>query len=251
MFRWSTGALPISHEIEHRIKKHSVEGYPTFRIPVIVDPKEIISKTAHINDNSDSNTPVFFWCGMADGYLKDIFFLLDALSLLTGNRGKASRLRIAGPCSHETKSRIISYSSSKHVHPNRVDITGFISDEELWRHCKTADALLMPMWDNDRSMTRFPTKLGLFLASGRPIVTSRVGEIRHFLTNETAFFYSPGDASSLSKSLDYLLKNPDKGIQLSSYAQKKVMPLIDYRTNAKPLSDWADRIYRSNKLTTR
>ena len=61
-----------------------------------------------------------------------------------------------------------------------------------------AHGLLIPLFDDVRSTARFPTKIGEYLASGRPIVTTAVGEMpRYFEDGVTAFISAPDDPQEL------------------------------------------------------
>jgi glycosyltransferase involved in cell wall biosynthesis len=242
MFRWSNGALPISHEIEDRIRVLAKPGYPLCLVPVLVDPAE---KNAKIRAElqRESLHPVFLWCGSVDGYQRDVLFLIDALAQLTSPVGQTAILRIVGPCSETGRAELMDYVRSKNISEERLDIAGFVSESQLWNYCIQAEALLMPLWEDDRSSTRFPTKLGQYLAAGRPIVTAQIGEIKHFLTAETAMFYPSGDATGLACSLDTLLADPALGDRIALNATQTVLPKVDFRTNAGRISQWFRQIY--------
>lgn len=242
MFRWSAGAIPISHEIQDRIRSLAGSGYPMCLVPVLVDCEEIGSPSLEYRD-APQKQPVLLWCGMVDGYKRDPLFLIDSLAALKSPVGKSAVLRIAGPCTDSCRNELLSYAASKNISPDRIDIVGYVSDEQLAGYCARAYALLMPLWPDDRSLTRFPTKMGQYLASGRPIVTARVGEIRHFLTGETAMFYPPGDAEGLASSLDRLLSDPNLGKRLADRATREILPRVDIRTNAPLIGSWFARIF--------
>lgn len=242
MFCLSNGAMPISHEIQERISCLSSPDYPLCRVPVLVNTDE---NDVQIEDgwSRDILRPVLLWCGMVDGYKRDVLFLIDSLAELTSAAGRNSLLRIVGPCSDDCRTELISYARSKNVSPERLDIVGFVSDAQLRGYCSQADALLMPLWEDDRSSTRFPTKLGQYLAAGRPIVTAPVGEIIHFLNSETAMFYPPGDTTGFTNSLELLLTDPGLGDRLALRATLEVLPKVDISSNALRISEWFGQIY--------
>ncbi len=247
MFRWSNGAVPISQEIQDRIRRLSGPDYQLCRMPVLVDPTE---NDARLKERLtvDRSSPVLFWCGMVDGYKRDVIFLIDAMSELKSPDGLNALLRIAGPCTENCRLELLYYARSKHISSERLDIMGFVSDTQLCTYSAQADALLMPLWPDDSSLTRFPTKLGQYLASGRPIVAAQVGEVKHFLSDETAMFYPPGDAKGLAHSLDRLLSDPALGERLASRATQEVLPRVDYRSNASRISKWFYQIYSKTRL---
>ena len=73
-------------------------------------------------------------------------------------------------------------------------MTGFVDDDQLDALYQFAAGLLLPLFDDDRSRTRMPTKLGGYLASGTPVITCSVGDLTHFLTHKrNAYIGAAGD----------------------------------------------------------
>ncbi len=65
-----------------------------------------------------------------------------------------------------------------------------------------ADLLVLPRPDSKQARGGFPTKLGEYLATGRPICATRVGEIPDYLVdNESVFFANPGDVESFAEAM--------------------------------------------------
>jgi len=242
MFRWSNGALPISHAIQDRILKIAGPDYPLCLLPVLVDPAENNSQIQEVL-RPHPLASQFLWCGMVDGYKRDVLFLIDAMAELKSSVGQKSHLRIVGPCTEKVRAELLSYAGSKNIVADRIDISGYVSDGELWEYCTQAVALLMPLWNDDRSLTRFPTKLGQYVAAGSPIVTAPVGEIKYFLSEETAIFYLPGDSKGLALVLDRLLTDPALGNRLAACATREVLPKVDYRSNVERIGKWFFEIY--------
>lgn len=241
MFRLSNGAMPISHEIEKRIRYLVGFKYSVCRVPVLIDSMENEHLKKNINDNFES--PLLLWCGMVDGYKRDVLFLIDAMAELRSEVGKNSVLRIVGPCTKKTRSELYAHARSKNIATQRLDIVGFVNEVQLWNYCSQANALLLPLWDDDRSCTRFPTKLGQYVAVGRPIVTVHTGELKHFLSDETAVFYEAGNACNLAHALDRLLNDSDWGERIALNATREVLEKVDFRYNALRISDWFREIY--------
>ena len=76
----------------------------------------------------------------------------------------------------------------------RVELPGYLSRDELLALYGRAHALLIPLFDDTRSRARFPTKIGEYLAAGRPVVTTAVGEVAScFSDGVDALIGPPGD----------------------------------------------------------
>jgi glycosyltransferase involved in cell wall biosynthesis len=237
MFRLSSGALVISHAIRDRIAAVAEPDYPVCMVPVLVNPEEYPATTGHRSGSGDE-APILLWCGMVDGYIRDVYFLIDALALVRTVRGRAARLRIVGPCSEIGRTKLYAHAEARGIDLARIEIAGFVSDEQLSEYCLQADALLMPLWNDDRSVTRFPTKLGQYLAAGRPIVTAQVGEIPYYLSEQTAVFYAPGNANSLAHALESVLADPVSAEAIAQLGMREVLPKVDCRENAGRIGSW-------------
>lgn len=56
----------------------------------------------------------------------------------------------------------------------------------------------------------FPTKLGEYLATGRVVIATEVGELSSYLASgDNVVFCHPGDIDSIAKSIEFAWRNPD------------------------------------------
>jgi glycosyltransferase involved in cell wall biosynthesis len=242
MFRWSKGALPISQLIEDRICKLSRHGYPQLRVPVLIDVQEVHREVGQLPVTLGTDQVYFFWCGMIDGYMRDPAFIIEAFGLLA-TAGQRPRLVLSGPYSSRSREALDNVAKKVGVNPDQLILTGFVTDVELNRLATHARGLILPMWEDDRSKTRFPTKLGLYTAAGRPIISCAIGEIPKFLKdNVNALFFPPGDVMALSVRLHQLLIDPELSNKLGGSVQKDVAPQFDYRTHGPRLAAWCQSI---------
>jgi glycosyltransferase involved in cell wall biosynthesis len=90
----------------------------------------------------------------------------------------------------------------------RVVFTGKLPRNEIPAYLCNAEVLALA---RPRSMVAdagFPSKLTEYLAAGRPVVVTRVGEIPAYLTdNENAFLSEPDSAEAFAERLDYVLSS--------------------------------------------
>jgi glycosyltransferase involved in cell wall biosynthesis len=97
----------------------------------------------------------------------------------------------------------------------------------------------MPLWDDERSLTRFPTKMGQYVAAGRPIVTAGVGEVPSYLKHgETALFYQPGSVENMAEQINEIIEKPELGDRIARTAYEEVLPRMDYRSRGESAADW-------------
>jgi glycosyltransferase involved in cell wall biosynthesis len=85
----------------------------------------------------------------------------------------------------------------------------------------SADVLLLPMADTVFERSRFPVRLGDYLASGRPIVSNAVGEVKSVLEKyQCGLTCGPQDLKGFAEQILILLNNPDLRNKLGDMARK-------------------------------
>jgi glycosyltransferase involved in cell wall biosynthesis len=84
-----------------------------------------------------------------------------------------------------------------------------------------ADILLLPMKDSLIERARFPIRFGDYLASGRPVVSNAVGEIKKIIQEEQCGLVSePDDASGFANRIIELIDNEALSQEMGNRARK-------------------------------
>jgi glycosyltransferase involved in cell wall biosynthesis len=124
---------------------------------------------------------------------------------------------------------------------DRVRAVGYVERAELLRLYDEAAGLLIPLLDDLRSEARFPTKIGEYLASSRPIVTNAVGEIeRFFKDGETAFIAPPGDPDAYAAKVVELLDDPARARSVGEAGRRLAEESFDYSRQGPVLRELLD-----------
>jgi glycosyltransferase involved in cell wall biosynthesis len=85
-----------------------------------------------------------------------------------------------------------------------------------------ADLLTLPRPNSKQAQGGFPTKLGEYLATGKPVCATSVGEIPNYLTdNYSVFFADPGSETSFAEAMKRALSNLDNA-KIIGYTGKQV-----------------------------
>lgn len=100
----------------------------------------------------------------------------------------------------------------------------------------SADVLILPMDNNNIETARFPMRLGDYLASGRPIISNAVGEVKNILLKYKCGLISPPqDYSQLAKNIILILQNKKLGKNLGQQARKTAENVLAWPLLAKKL----------------
>jgi glycosyltransferase involved in cell wall biosynthesis len=114
--------------------------------------------------------------------------------------------------------------------------TGLIPQAEGPTHLATCDILAAPHVPNPDGSAFFgsPTKLFEYMAMGRGIVASDLGQIGEVLTHDrTAWLVRPGCAASLAAGLKVLLDDPARRARLGAAARQEAVARYSWRRHTE------------------
>jgi glycosyltransferase involved in cell wall biosynthesis len=101
-----------------------------------------------------------------------------------------------------------------------------------------ADILVMPKIDHILNHMAMPIKLGEYLASGKPVIATGVGDIGIYLKHmKTALLCKPGDPESLGECIKLLVENRELAQRIGSQGKKLAKDIFDIIPNAEKISD--------------
>jgi glycosyltransferase involved in cell wall biosynthesis len=99
-----------------------------------------------------------------------------------------------------------------------------------------ADLLVLPRPDSKQAQGGFPTKLGEYLATGKPVCATRVGEIPNYLTdNESVFFAEPGSVESFAETMERALGNYENAVRVGANGRKVAQENFNKDAQARKL----------------
>lgn len=90
---------------------------------------------------------------------------------------------------------------------DKVKFTGYITHPKIPQFLSAADIAVACFEDNDITKCKSPLKIAEYMAMGKAVVASRVGEVTKML-NGSGVLVPPGDPESLAKAIMKLAKDP-------------------------------------------
>jgi glycosyltransferase involved in cell wall biosynthesis len=138
-----------------------------------------------------------------------------------------------GPLRH-----LVDEAICEHGLGDRVRLPGLVPHAEMPAYLAACDVLVSPHGRQADGGEFFgsPTKLFEYMAAGRPIVASAVGQIAETLQNdETALLVPPDDTTALCQAIVRLVDDPDLRKHLAEAAQRSAEEHHTWRQNAERL----------------
>lgn len=111
-----------------------------------------------------------------------------------------------------------------------------------------AEMLVLPRPESKQAKGGFPTKLGEYLATGRPVCATSVGELSDYLEDEkTVFFADPGSVESFANAMIRALKNPELAKKVGQEGRKVAEREFNASIQARKLKNFFDKILKNKK----
>jgi glycosyltransferase involved in cell wall biosynthesis len=223
LVRKSNGALVISELIGKNVSEINPK-LKLLKIPVLED----FSQGKNVEVQQRTIEKYCFWMGDVDGYQNDVFFIIKACSDVH-KMGIPLQFYISGPCNDDTFNKIKETANQFDFPIQQIKLLGYISEEELNTYCNNAFLFVVPLWDDERSKSRFPTKIASFMRAGRPVVTCNIGEISNLLTDSVnVLYYSEGDFKDLSLKMKRLFDDNELYERISNESYNFAAKYFNY-----------------------
>jgi glycosyltransferase involved in cell wall biosynthesis len=242
VWKWVEGVVPISEALEAKIREAAQRvgrSLPFCRIPILVDPVEY-------EGDRECGEECVLLCSGALAYRNITRMIVRACGILR-TRGFSFTIRFTGRATESERAVLIEAADSGGV-SDRVEYLGFVLDGEMARLYRQATVLLAPLPDDPQSVTRFPTKLGEYLASGRPVVTTAIGEPARYLQDGvTAFLMRDGSAEALAEKIEEALSDPIRAEAVGVAGQALARAEFHYVGQGKRLADFLTGVIAERK----
>lgn len=234
------GIIPISRFLEDRVRQID-PGKAVMRMPVLVDmdrftPQQTTGKKSY-----------FLFCGALE-YSEVIDFILSAFDMLNlGDVGFSLYLVVNG---NRQQFKALDGSVSRRRNKDRIRILQGLTDSELARVYAGAAALLIPLRPTRQDVARFPHKIGEYLATGNPVITTCVGEVAEYLKDgETAIIAHRYDIEEYAARMQWVFEHPDIAEAIGRRGQMVASMKFDYRIYSEPLRRFLEGVL-SNERTS-
>lgn len=126
---------------------------------------------------------------------------------------------------------------------HRVYFTGQIPRSEIPKYLSNAKILALARPQSLVSDAGFPSKLTEYLATGKPVVVTKVGEISLYLRdNENAFLTNPDSIDEFADKLDFVLSNYKLATQVGEKGKELTSAIFNYAFQVTRMIDFIIKI---------
>ena len=212
----ASALLAVSHEVAEYLQ-HDNPAQRVHVIPNGVNPERFTPELAPALSRSEGSFVIGFvgtfkpWHGLLD--------LVEAFALLRPRLPQARLLLVGDGPQRETIEHDLQARGLRNV----VHCTGAVSPQQIPALLTSMDVAVAPYPDL-ASFYFSPLKVYEYMAAGRAVVASRIGQLAQLLHDGVyALMYPPGDINALATALERLARDPELCSRLGKAARHKIL----------------------------
>lgn len=127
---------------------------------------------------------------------------------------------------------------------NKIIFTGSVKSTDIPKYLLNADILVLSRPDNIQARGGFPTKLGEYLMTGKPVIVTSVGEIPLFLKDGTnAFLVEPNNIAAFSQKILFVIKNYEVALIIGEEGKNLALTHFNYKIESLKLLNFISSLF--------
>lgn len=134
---------------------------------------------------------------------------------------------------------------------NRLIVPGWIDTNDLPWYLACADLFINPLTSRVSEMARWPQKVGEYMASGRPILSSNIGDTAHFVLKHEAGLVTDNTVDDLRAKLLLLLSDEKLASRLGQNARRAAETQLSWSYLVERLEAFYFRLMFSQRQVKR
>jgi glycosyltransferase involved in cell wall biosynthesis len=176
----------------------------------------------------------FLFCGAAN-YKEIIQFTIDSFGRLN-NALVLLYLIVNG---NENNISEIKKYINNNPQKDKIILFSKLTEKQLNNYYKNASALLIPLRPTFQDSARFPHKIGEYLASGNPVISTNYGEVKYYFKDmENMLIADRYEINLFAEKMQFVIDNPLEVQKIGMNGKKMALPIFDYRIHASAINNF-------------
>jgi glycosyltransferase involved in cell wall biosynthesis len=231
----AAGIIVISSHLEKKYRLSGQGSLPVHYNPISVDMDRFPEKLGEMNSNIS-----LFYAG-SFGKKDGLPVLLDAFDGLA-ERYNNLYLVLTGRGDKEAMQEFFARRDAS-PHKDRIEYKGYLDEKDYYSLLNSADIPCMTRVDLAYAHAGFPFKLGEYLATGKPVIASRVSDVDRFLVDkQNAMLVQAGSSAEVCEAAEFLLENLESAVAIGARGREVARSFFDYKQQGAALRDFFENV---------
>jgi glycosyltransferase involved in cell wall biosynthesis len=220
-------SFPISEFIINHLKKVAPQK-KYYKVPIMAEFEKY-------DGTQVMQEPFYFLFSGAAAYTEILQFIINSFNTLE-NYDVYLYLAIKG--NDEELNKILEYID-KNPQREKIKVFSTLNEKQLYNYYKNAKALLIPLRPTIQDAARFPHKIGEYLASGNPVISTNYGEIKHYFKDrDTMLIAEAYDTKEFADKMNYVVKNREEAENIGRNGKEFAFKNFKYELFGKRITDF-------------
>jgi glycosyltransferase involved in cell wall biosynthesis len=236
--KFADGTVVLTSALERRAVSLGVSPESILRIPTGADIQRIapLDKCAARQElGIPQETQILGYVGLL--FDSDVGLLVEAFRILYA-RDSRVRLFLIG----NTNIRV----PRELTESGAVVFTGSLSYEMLQKYIACCDVMVLPLNKSVANVGRWPSKVGDYLAAGKPVVATAVGDIASLIEEGKCGVITQDSAEDFARGALEILEDKSDLREYSTNARKVAEEKLDWTLLTGQLEDFYFRVLNGN-----
>jgi len=239
------GYLVISNKLYEYVSKYKKSNAIVCKIPILVDynyyQKEI--------SKPDCSVPYILNSARMNDHKDGIINVFKAFSILVNQEGMDLNFYLTSSIAPKDIRNQIEDIILENKLKTKVKFLGDLDENTLLSYQKHCSMLVLNKVDSVQNRYNFATKLGEYMALGIPIITSQIGEVKFYLSDEVSCLYiDPQKPNDLAAAMIRIFEDENLAYGLGQEGKRIAENEFDYKKQSKRLSEFFINLL---KITTK
>ncbi len=231
------GMITITHALAEYYRPYLNKRAKEYLLPILVEPERFAKQVKSYKQR------YLAYCGSMGGTKDGVNILIEAFKEISSEYPEL-KLYLIGSTDFQEFNSLKNRINSLQLE-NRIIFTGRVERDDLPSYLLSAEALCLARPTSKQAEGGFPTKLGEYLCSGRPVVVTKVGEIPDYLKDgENAYLAEPNDIKDFAGKLHEALLNSATSNNIGKNGKKLAQEVFNYQAQGIKLATWLKELIK-------
>lgn len=239
------GVIAISETLFDLANQYVSKKCVVIKVPILVDFAQYEMKDA----SGDMDVPYVFHAGSLSEQKDGFLGMVKAFGMAVQKAGMNIQFISTGTIDKcPSKTELLETIKSYQIE-DRLQFLGYISETELKRYLSGASLVIINKHITQQNKYCFSTKIGEYMAAGKPLVITRFGEAVNWLKDgETAYVVEPGETEQLAETIIRAFENEDERRSIGENGKILCKKAFDYGVYGATLVSFVSEMKAQNKL---
>jgi len=235
MYPLSDGFIVISDALLEYIGKFKKSKAIVCKIPILVDFEYYQKKAEKI----ECFVPFMLHTATLNDHKDGLINVFKAFAKVVSETGMDLHFYLTCKKGLQKTKNLIDKIVSDHKLENYVHFLGDLDEKTLLAYQQHCSVVVINKVHSEQNKYNFATKLGEYLALGKPVITSQFGEVANYLqNNNSCLFADPYDVNDIAASILKILTDPAFGKEIGEKGKEIAKSEFDFRAQSKNINQF-------------